>query len=248
MIFKQMYATTGDFILNINSSVADPDLYNLAITEGWNQSARVIVNITAPYVNRLRLLNTWSFPGGLEIEIANGSLVGGLRGLGRTDSGPERNGSPGGEAILVQIPVSIRNFGTIAGGGGGGGAGMRTFITYTGNTVTAGGGSGGNGQGFTDTSSTTPSAATAKTNGGYVEYGGPIFGGDVRPWAQGGNGGSAGGWGAAGNSGTAGTVGGSYDSAGNVYFYGNGGSAGNSVVGNSFVTWLATGTRLGPIV
>ena len=75
MIFKQMYATTGDFVLNISSSVADPDLYNLAIASGWNQSGRVIVNITAPYVNRLRLLNTWTFPGEVELTIEEMKVV-----------------------------------------------------------------------------------------------------------------------------------------------------------------------------
>ena len=125
---------------------------------------------------------------------------------------------------------------------------MRTFITYNRSLpVTAGGGKGGDGQGFASTVATTPTTFTSATSGGYSEYSAPIFGGDIRPWARGGWGGAAGQWGANGSSGLSGDVGGSYDSAGNVYFYGSGGLAGNSIVGNSFVTWLATGTRLGPI-
>ena len=79
--------------------------------------------------------------------------------------------------------------------------------------------------------STTPSSAQAGGGGLYAEYSGPLFGGDTRPWAQGGECGSGGGWGAQGVSG----------------FYGSVGAGGNSVIGNSFITWLATGTRLGPI-
>lgn len=44
-----------------------------------------------------------------------------------------------------------------------------------------------------------------------------------------------------------GDVGGSYDSAYTDPFPTNGRDTGNSVIGNSFITWLATGTRLGPI-
>ena len=57
---------------------------------------------------------------------------------------------------------------------------------------------------------------------------------------QGGAGGNGGSWGNAGNAGVIG-IDPSYQTSG------AGGAAGSSVTGNSFITWLSTGTRLGPI-
>lgn len=47
--------------------------------------------------------------------------------------------------------------------------------------------------------------------------------------------------------GSYGTVGGSFDSSGTEIVPTAGTNPANSVIGNSFITWLATGTRLGPI-
>ena len=242
MIFKQMYSGGGEFVLNITSSVANPNIPALASAAGWNGSGFLKVNITAPFVNEINLLSSWSFPSGLEIEISASTLVGGGRGA----SG---NPSPaaGGPALLVQVPVSIRNNGTIAGGGGQGGFGQITFVDYNSSRVIAGtDGTAGAGAGFAS-GATTPSSAQAGGGGLYAAYSGPLFGGDTRPWARGGECGSGGGWGAQGVSGFYGSVGGSYNAGGEYEPPKPGGAGGNSVIGNSFITWLATGTRLGPI-
>ena len=229
MIFKQMYSGGGEFVLNITSSVADPNIPALASAAGWNGSGFLKVNITAPLVNRIVLLNTWSFPSGLEIEISAGTRVG------------------GGVALTTQIPVSIRNLGIISGQGGTGGRGGRTFFTYAGNYYNVEGGDGGGGQRFLDNTSLTVVGPTSGASGGYFEYSGPVFGGDTRPYCYGGNGGAGGTWGSPGENGSYGTVGGSFDSAGTEIAPTAGTNPANSVIGNSFITWLATGTRLGPI-
>lgn len=229
MIFKQMYSGGGEFVLNITSNVANPDIPALATAAGWNGSGFLKVNITAALVNRLVLLNTWSFPSGLEIEISSGTRVG------------------GGVALTTQIPVSIRNLGIISGQGGTGGRGGRTFFTYAGNYYNAEGGDGGTGQRFLNDTSLTIVGPTSGSAGGYFEYSGPVFGGDTRPYCYGGNGGAGGTWGASGVNGSYGSVGGSYDSSGTEIAPTAGTNPANSVVGNSFITWLATGTRLGPI-
>ena len=66
------------------------------------------------------------------------------------------------------------------------------------------------------------------------------------PWARGGIGGTGGGIGAQGLSGQAATYGGSYQDVGIGAPY-PGAPAGYYVDGNSYVTWLATGTRLGRV-
>ena len=241
MIFKQMYSGGGGFVLNITSNVANPNIPALASAAGWDGSGFLKVNITASFVNRLILLSSWSFPSGLEVEISSGTLVGG-RGDGSFSEF---------SALVTAIPVSIRNMGTIAGAGGGGGLGGFTFFTYAGNTCSVGKdvfnvAAGGFGQGFSGTS-TTPMPQSSGETGGHYAYTGPLFGGDTRPWAIGGNGGNGGAWGQHGTNGGFGTVGGSYNSSGSDPFPANGGNPGNSVIGNSFITWLATGTRLGPI-
>lgn len=241
MIFKQMYSGGGEFVLNITSSVANPDIPSLATAAGWNGSGFLKVNITAPFVNRINLQSSWSFPSGLEIEISSGTLVGGRR----DGTAAELVG------LTTAIPVSLRNMGTIAGVGGRGGNGAFVYFTYAGNTYGIGRdfnnvALGGFGQGFVGTS-TIPSAQTSGETGGYYEYPGPVFGGDTRPWGRGGSGGVGGAWGQPGVAGGFGDVGGSFDSAYTDPFPTNGAVPGNSVVGNSFITWLATGTRLGPI-
>lgn len=241
MIFKQMYSGGGEFVLNITSSVADPNIPALASAAGWNGSGFLKVNITAPFVNRINLQSSWSFPSGLEIEISSGTLVGGKR----DGTAAEFTG------LTTAIPVSIRNMGTIAGVGGNGGNGAFVYFTYAGGRHGIGRdvynvASGGLGQGFVG-SATAPSAQTSGETGGYYEYPGAVFGGDKKPWARGGNGGVSGAWGQPGDVGGFGDAGGSFDSAYTDPYPTSGGNPGNSVIGNSFITWLATGTRLGPI-
>ena len=242
MIFKQMYSGGSEFLLTISSNSVSPNIPSLATSAGWNGSSRLKVLITATYINTLSLLSSWVFPQGIEIEISSGTTVGGERGASGNP-----NPASGGAALIAQIPASIRNLGTIAGGGGQGGFGQITYVDYASSRVIAGtDGSFGAGWGFAP-SATTPSDAAAGGAGIYAQYSGPLFGGDTRPWARGGDCGAGGGPGQSGQSGFYGSVGGSYTAGGEHEPPRPGGLAGNSVTGNSNITWLATGTRLGPI-
>lgn len=231
-------AQSQPFELTIASSVAQPNLPNLAAAAGWDGYAKLIVNIAAPYINTLVLPVAWVFPQGVELVIAAGSFVGGTA-LGA--------GYPGGTALKADIPVSIRNNGTIAGGGGGGGVGSTELTFYRGDYGSnAPGGAGGAGQGFRTSGALAPSDPTPGTGGDYSVYVGAVFGGETNPWSQGGPGGDGGAWGQPGASGGSGALGGSYSS---TYSYppGPGSAAGKAVEGNANITWLATGTRLGAV-
>lgn len=222
------------FVLNIASSIANPNIPVIAAAAGWDGASRVIVNITAPYVNAINLQSGWSFPRGIEMEISAGTLVGGNR--------------IGLAALTAAIPVSIRNLGSINGAGGGGGTGGQSVARYQeAQPAIAGyGGAGGGGQGFDSAIALTPSGAAPGEAGTYELFSGSVFGGDVTPWAQGGTGGDGGLWGQDGGAGGYGYSGGTRSSYTDLPPQ-NGGPAGKAVVGNSNITWLATGTRIGAV-
>lgn len=235
MIFRQMFSGGGEFTLTVSSNTADPDIPVLATAAGWNGYVKLLVNITASYINTINLRNTWVFPNGIEITISSGTLVGG--------NVTNRHG------LIASVPCSVRNNGTIAGVGGDGVSGIGIDITY-GTPATwvgnGGWGAGGAGQKFTTVSATTPSSNTNGTAGTYDVYPGALLGGQTAPYAQGGNGGVGGPWGQDGAASVGEAYGGSYSFVSFTYPPVPA-PAGRSVSGNSFITWLATGTRLGPI-
>lgn len=217
--------SSGSTTLTISASSINPNISTLATAAGWNGTSPLIVNITAPLINTLQV--TSSFPGGITINISASTRVGGVI---------------GGNAMTVTVPVSINNLGIISGGGGYGGGGQGTWSDYTlpasGSTRSWGsGGAGGSGEGFTNGSTLSISSATGGGAGDYQSMG--------SGWAQGGSGGSGGTWGQAGTSGSfgswSGVQGGEWTPAT------SGGSAGLYLSGNSNVTWIATGTRLGGV-
>lgn len=160
-------------------------------------------------------------------------------------------GGSGGIAFLAEASCNFTNNSTIGGGpgGGGGGSGGSGSGCNTGSNPSHGpGGKGGDGG-----------------NGGFA-FPGCIYGytaptagqsGTVQPYdaagATGGNGGAGGAggtnWGQAGTTGVIGSSGTSRpnSAAGSIALSGAGGSAGAAVSGNSNVTWIATGTRLGDV-
>lgn len=214
----------GVVTLTISSNVANPNIRSLALAAGWDGASAVIVNITATLINTLQF--TTSFPGGLTLNISASTRVGGVTG--------------GGAAISTTVPISINNLGIISGGGGYGGNGQGTWSDYTlpATALTRSWGDaglGGAGQGFSNSSSLTIIGASSGTAGGYASAG--------SGWAQGGNGGGGGAWGSPGAAGSygswSGVQGGEWTSLS------GGGAGGLAVSGNSNVTWVATGTRVG---
>ena len=221
---SDFYNAARQFSFTISSNYSSPqNLRSLALAAGWNGSDPVLATNTAiissDTTGTAALTINGSFPGGV-ILINNGTVVGmgGAGGAGGGQSSGAVSGSAGGTALSVSVAVSINNTsGTFAGGGGGGG---RTGLT---NSAAGAGGSarepGGAG-----------SAGTYSAAGG----------GGGRARSQGGDGGAGGGWGSAGVNGVLGT---------DPFHqnFGVGGAAGNAITGNSNITWIATGTRLGPI-
>lgn len=224
---------SAEFILNIASNIANPNIRQLAVNAGWNTTSKVKVNITAPLVNTIDIPAGTSFPGGLEITISAGTRVGGV--------------CNGGNALTVGVPVTINNAGIISGGGGRGGSGQSGWVSYSGTYVWGDAGGGGSGQGFENVSSLTIIGPYNGGAGTYNYFTGALYGGHTTPWIQGGTGGQGGTWGAGGAAGGFAGYGGSYDGVG-LSDRDQGYPTGKSVVGNGNITWLATGTRLGPVI
>lgn len=266
------YGKANAFTFTISSAQTNANLRTLAVNAGWNQTTKVIATIASNvYINSNStgtpaLTVNGSFPGGVEL-INNGFIVGrgGNGGNGGSatsvSAGGQTNGTAGtagGLALSVSSAITITNNNTVAGGGGGGGGGgwrlniiRDSYGTIIGGNTSGGGGGGG---GRTNTFANTAGGA-----GGTVDAGGGANGsagssgtsasagnGGAGGYSSGGNtyggaGGAGGGWGAAGSSGGSGSGG---NSAGGAA---SGGAAGAAVSGNSNITWVATGTRLGAI-
>jgi hypothetical protein len=188
---------------------------------------------------------------------------------------PGAAGGAGGTALSVSSTVTITNNGTIAGGGGGGGgsggAGANLYVAANPKTgtpaqstagVAQGGPGGGGGAGSGSGGSGGP--AVVYTSPGYA----PGYAGSTAPATTPGSGGAARQTHTSSNPGSAyylrseaggagGALGASGSTGGGTSGYptlrkalgvgGAGGAAGAAVSGDPYITWPATGTRLGPI-
>ena len=177
-------------------------------------------------------------PGDTVTIVNNGTVIGmgggGGTGAGNPVGGLGTPGAGGGNAVYVNRPTVITNNGTLAGGGGGGGGGTGTHSGGKRRQIVAGGGGGG-GAGFNGgaggAGGVGPATSGVPGSPGTLTTGGAGGAGAAGP------GGPGGGQGAAGTAGTPSGFG-----AG-----GTGGGAGHYIVGNPFVTYPATGTRLGSV-
>lgn len=252
-------ATSPTFSFTISSNQTNADLRTLAVTAGWDQSTKVVATISSGVVVSANstastgLTISGSFPGGVEL-VNNGYIIGmgGAGGWGGGHNGyyPYSNvgqaGSAGGKALAVSVATTITNNGTIGGGGGGGGGGGQAsnndkFTSW----VRGGGGGGGR------TGSTNSAYGQAPSVGGFTA-GSNGTAGTFSSQGSGGNGGSVAGatgglGGGGGTWGSSGTGGGSGFGTGGGWSGGAAGGAGACLTGNSYITWSATGTRLGAI-
>lgn len=236
------YGKSSQFSFSIASNVNNANLATLATNAGWNGSSELVATIEPNvYCNSTHylaygLIINGSFPGGVTL-INNGYIVGRGGAGGRGSTNTSASGGAGGTALVIQSPVSIYNNGTIAGGGGGGGGGNSTYWQEKGSSAYAQGGGGGGGA----------SGLTASLGAAY----GPSQGGGNNTYGNGALGQwTSGGYGRAGTGGRGGTRGapgiagvkntGSLTVAG-----GPPGAGGLATSGQSNVTWLATGTRIG---
>ena len=235
-----------DTTLYVNQT--DMNLRTWALSNGWDGVATLEVTIysniqiTASSTSNAAMTISGSFPNG--VTLTNNGLILGKGGTGGTggsgSGGAGGGGASGGTGLSVSSACTIYNYNTIGGGGGGGGGGAPTAVLY------GAGGGGGGGAGFGvggsrgDTRAGPNGASNGSTGGATTGgAGGSGWGATGRGASAGGNGGTGGGLGSDGGSGTR--------SADGTYGGYGGGSAGNAVVGNSLITWAATGTRLGPI-
>lgn len=263
---SQGYGKANQFAFTISSNQTNANLRTLAVNAGWNQSSKVVATIAAGvYISSNStgtpaLTVNGSFPGGVAL-VNNGFIVGmgGAGGSGPT-SGPGLQvgagtaGAGGGLALSVSSAISVTNNGTVAGGGGGGGGGRSSAYTgeYSFQTNFGGGGGGGGRTGAVNSSggaggvaSVSYGSARSGAAGGVGTLSSAGSGGNggygLREGGFRGGGGTGGTWGAAGSTGDSARF--SDPSAGPY----SGGSAGGAVSGNSNITWVATGTRLGAI-
>lgn len=252
------YGKANAFSFTISSNQTNANLATLATNAGWNGTTKLIatidsgIYISATSTGSTGLTIDGSFPGG--VELVNNGYILGMGGNGGNGGGSYSTtgyagsgGASGGKALAVSSAITITNNGTIGGGGGGGGGGG--VGRNEANVSFAGGGGGGGGRTGTSNSSGgsqiyayvrgsngssgTSSSAGAGGAGGYIgsDYGSP---------GRGGTGGTGGNWGSSGSNGGGGS--GVYTRAG-----GAGGGAGACLTGNSYITWVATGTRYGAI-
>lgn len=242
------YGKSNAYVFNATIS-ANTYNYNLraaAVAAGWNQTTALQATVTinsGVYVGSTTtggVAFTWtgSYPSGSTLSIINNGTIEGAGGAGgdATQNGAGGSGSAGGPALQGNYAVSITNNNIVGGGGGGGGAGGAYYFAKT---NFGGGGGGGGGAGYALSAGglgncyasrcgSNGSAGTLTAGGAY----GPSYDG------ANGNGGNGGGRGAAGSAGGSGTTG-----------AGSGGAGGNCTVSgtNAYITWVATGTRLGTL-
>lgn len=266
---QNLQGKSSTFSFTIGSNQTNADLRSLAVSAGWNQSSAVIATISSGVYISSNSTGTYaltvsgSFPGGVTLN-NSGIIVGmgGSGGRGAADGGSTGgapgSGAGGGPALYVSTAVTIYNYNTIAGGGGGGGGGGSSVdSSYDGKygattTFYVAGSGGGGGRSSLAANSSGGAAGTANSSYSVYSSGNPGNAGTVSSAGSGGSakqgplgnfggaGGGGGGWGSSGSGGSNGSPAGIYGPAG-------GGGGGNAVVGNSNITWGATGTRLGGI-
>ena len=216
------------FRQTISSDATNYVLRNAAITAGWDGivplDAEVTVSsgivLSADSTGQYAFDTGATFPAGTTLTLVNNGFVVGMGGAGGASY---TAGSNGGPALRAQYAIDIDAAGGVIGGGGGGGGGNKGGGGggRSGRTDAAGGVGTGNG-----TSGTFSSGGSGGGSGG--------AGGTTDPGGDGSagvSGGGGGGWGASG---------------GTTAIY-TGGTGGAAVVGNSYITWINTGTRYGSI-
>jgi hypothetical protein len=244
--------------LNLLASAQAAGTYSAGITDVYvNISSGVYVG--SPSDGASYAITADGFTSGDIIHIVNNGYILGRGGTGGSGSvgivSTAPAGNAGGRGIYTTIATNITNNGTIAGGGGGGG-GAGGLLSTSGNAWAVGGSGGGGGAGY---QGGTGGAATA----GYCSVSPTATNGSNGTTTSGGTGGRAttatcGQSGSsqtrvAGNGGSLGQAGTAGGTSIPLYYDwvaingGAGGAAGYYLVGNSNVTWVATGTRLGQV-
>jgi hypothetical protein len=159
--------TTPFYVFNdtVSGNVIDYNLLNRATNAGYTSNSAIYATITITsdgIIGSDSAIGTYAmtipqlYPGSTVKIVNNGTIAGiggnggagaprgGLAGCGCQNGG---DGTAGGNAILLQYPTVIYNYGTIGGGGGGGGGGGAECALNGGNGTSASAGAGGGGAG-----------------------------------------------------------------------------------------------------
>ena len=234
--FSQFHGKTAGFHFNpvISTDTSNYNLKAAAIAAGWNQTLPLIATVTinsgivvSANATGAYAFDTGSgFPAGSSLALINNGYVIGMGGAGGDGQIPNDGanvGKPGGPALRAQVALTVTNNGTIGGGGGGGGGGQGD-IDYD---------SYGGGGGRTGRTNSAPGGPSGRLgNPGTFAAAGASRPNDA--WYYGS--GAGGDWGASGGKGSGFGVGGWA-----------GGSGGAAVMGNSNITWVVPGTRMGAL-
>ena len=262
-VYNILLGAGGPFLFfrTITTDQTDYNLYNQMVASGWNGQTPVLVDLTinggvviGASSNSVSAFTIASIPNGSVITLRNNGFIVGRGGQGAGKGYPNSTDynltapsyANGGTAFSTTFAVSIDNLnGTVGGGGGGGGVGGATAadcscsscggVELNGMGVGGGGaGYGSAGQGYTNWRNNTSwrlglvSSSAGSSTGAGSGYG---------------TGGAGGGLGQAGSTGGGSSRCGYTDQSGP----GTGGAAGACTSGNSNITWVNTGTRLGAL-
>lgn len=232
MMARNLMMSSGSVGITIAATVRSPDIAALARARGWNGYGLITCTINAGV--DVATLSISGIPHDCLTIINNGRIGGVLN---------------SGTGLYTRTRIRVYNYGTIFGGGGKGGTGGGASVWLTYDPINykadAFGGSGGNGQGFSTSGSVALVGATGGAAGttGYTERSG-----SGTATAYGGTGGTGGAVGQAGGPGSSGSYTGTGGYGGNYLAGGAGIAAGAYVDGNSYVTWVANGTRQGSAI
>lgn len=236
IVAATLHAPLPELLLDITGKVA-PNLPALLSAAGWLGTAQPVRVRNTGIVGALEFTSALA---GSRIVLINtpGAIIGGTSYLVA--------------AVKTAVQIAIDNQGFLHGAGGDGGAGGNAWVSRGGVVMWAYGGAGGNGQRIYSVGG---SAAVSVRGFGQAGQSvtnstgrpGGDFGGSGPAYAYGGTGGDGSNWGETGNSGGYSSVSGDYDSASGALAGYSGTPAGLYIDGNSLVTWINTGTRLGGV-
>ena len=206
-------------------------LYSQALAAGWDGVVPLdaIVTVGSGIVLSANSTSLYGFdtgsgfPSGTSLKLIMPGYVCGMGGAGGNGGA---SGSSGGPALRAQFAISIDASGGVTVGGGGGGGG---------GSLGAGGGGGRTGR-INSAGGGSPTGVAGTFSSGGAGASGGTAGGTTGAGVDSSLGGQAtggGGWGARGGNNTASAI--------------YGGAGGAAIVGNSYITWINTGTRYGAI-
>jgi len=246
---KDFYGKSSVYQLNITTNTQEADVRALAVSDGWDETIELQVNISSGVyvwsddVTKGGLIVSGSFPSG--VQIINSGYIIGKGGYGGMPQGPlntpqQYDAGDGGPALQITststVNITNNSGAAIAGGGGGGGRGN---------------GGGGNGAGYSGTPGSSSYPAYASGSPSYLycsasdSYGSVSGTGGQHGQAGGGSGGY-GTWSASGCvSYTVPLYGGQGGRVVGGLGGGDGGGSGGAASGNGGGNWGAAGAGTG---